>query len=332
MAQTTTYNLTGLRENLTNYLTILEPETTPKLSLLPKTEAPKQAFQEWQMDNLAAPSFGGIVDGLDVTNFQNKAKNRARAGNYIQIFRQPWAVSTITELSDVAGISNEVANAKDKSVRELKRSIESAIGSDNDRQADDGSVPFKMRGMGSWISSSGPTDIPAAYRPASAQVINTASGSFTEDVLNGVLQSQAESVGAKRNLTLFAGPGLKRTISKFQRNVGGTQAGFFVTEPAADRELILAVDLYDGDMGVVNIILDFLSGITSDSTDGAFFTGTSRYRGYCINPEEWGLGYLKGIEAVELPNLGGGRRGYVESIATLVCKNPKGSAKFYGTS
>jgi hypothetical protein len=39
MAQATTYNVAGNKEQLTDLLTLLEPETTPISSMIPKTKA-----------------------------------------------------------------------------------------------------------------------------------------------------------------------------------------------------------------------------------------------------------------------------------------------------
>lgn len=337
MAESTTYNIAGIREDLTDFLTILEPEDTPKLSMLNKTERPTNTYQEWQLDNLQTPSFTGTIEGTDVTNFSNKAANRARVGNYIQWFRKPWMVSRITEAVDIAGVSNEVANAKAKSMRELKRDIESAIGSDNDRQADNGTVPYLLRALGTWISSTGPSDVPAIYRTPAANINATATASLTEDNFNAVFQSMFESNGGKRSYNLFAGPSLKRAVSKFQRQEGTTTAkSYMVTQDAQEHQIDLHVELYQGDFHTVTIIPDLFNGVVSDAvgTSGttAFVTNQSRARGYIIDPELVGFGYMVGMESVELPDQGGGRRGYVHAIGTLMVKNPRGLGKFNATS
>lgn len=337
MAEATSYNIAGIREDLTDFLTILEPEDCPKTSMLPKTQRPTQQYQEWQLDNLQTPSFTGVLEGSDVANFSNKAANRARVGNYIQGFRRPWMVSRITEAVDVAGVSNEVANAKAKCMREIKRDIESAIGSDNDRQADNGTVPYLTRGLGTWISSTGPADVPTIYRTPAAQVNTTATASLTEDGFNGLFQSMFESIGGRLNCNLFAGSVLKRTISKFQRQEGTTTAkSYMVTQDATEHQIDLNVELYVGDYQTVSIIPDLFNGVLSDAVSASagtpFVTAQSKARGYVINSDLVGIGYLIGMESVELPDQGGGRRGFIHAYPTLMVKNPKGLAKFSATS
>ena len=99
-----------------------------------KSPRPTSYYQEWQVDNLFPPNFSGVLEGQDASTFDNAAENRARIGNYVQKFWRKWAVSDIVEAADVAGVSNEVANAKMKKLREIKRDIEAAIGADNEMQ------------------------------------------------------------------------------------------------------------------------------------------------------------------------------------------------------
>lgn len=332
MAQATSYNVAGNREDLTDLLTILEPEDTPILSTITKTKRPTNTYQEWQVDNLAAVSFAGAVEGRDVASFANKSENRARIGNYVQIFQRPWAVSQVQELMNPAGISNEVAQSKAKALRETKRDIESAIGSDNDMRADNGTLGWNTRGLGSWIASSAQSTnpVPASYLTPSTSIDSTATSSLTEALFNGVFKSIFEKNGGRRNYQLFAGPNLKSAISNFQRVTGssGTTKTYQVTQDASDNAIDLNVEMYRGDYHDVAVIPTLFNG----RVDGGAVTDQVRARGYVIDPELVGWGYMKGIEQVEFPNQGGGRRGMVEAIGTLVVKNPLGLGKFAGSS
>mgnify|MGYP003122762335 FL=1 len=94
MAKAASYSTAGNREDLTDVLTILEPESTPFVSMAKKAAA-SGTFFEVQVDDLAVASFDGVNEGEDVTSFDNKAANRARIGNYVQKFRRSYAVSDI---------------------------------------------------------------------------------------------------------------------------------------------------------------------------------------------------------------------------------------------
>jgi hypothetical protein len=339
MPEATTYNIVGIREDLTDYLTILEPEDTPKLSSFNKSPRPTSYFQEWQVDNLSPVQFPGVLEGQDVSAFANKAQARARIGNYVQKFWRPWAVSDIVEASDVAGVANEVANAKAKVAREIKRDIEAAIGSDNEMQADNGSVPYLFRGLGKWIGpASGQTvhPVPALYETPAASISTTLTNALTEAIFNSVFQSIFEVNGGKRSYTLFAGPTLKRYISLFQRVEGaaGTTKTYQVTQGAEEHRIDLHVDIYEGDFHTVTIIPDLFNGLVSTPANATSFpyTDVSRARGYVIDPDLVGVGYMIGMENMELPDLGAGRRGLIKSVPTLMVKNPRGLGKFASLS
>jgi hypothetical protein len=335
MAEATSYNVAGNRENLTNFLTTLDPEDTPKLSTFAKVGGQTNTYQTWQVDTLANVDFSGRIEGADVTQFNNEAVNRARIGNNVQEFERPWMVSSLQEASNPAGITNEVANSKTKAMQEIKRSIEAAIGSDNEMQNGTGSLPWLFRGLGKWIQSTAQAvnPVPALFLTPAASIDATATGSMTESAFNDVFQSIFQVVGGKKAYTLFAGPSMKRAVSNFQRATGsaGTTKTYQVTDKAEDGSITLDVTFYDGDFATITIVPDMFNGVTT----GSSITGPTnqqKARSYVINPELVGVSYMIGMESVEFPNLGGGRRGFVHAALTLMVKNPKGLGKFAATS
>lgn len=337
MAEATSYNIVGIREDLTNFLTILEPEDTPKLSMFAKSPRPTATYQEWQADNLSPVYFPGVLEGTDASSFANAATNRARFGNYIQKFQRTWAVSDIVQASDVAGVSDERSNAKAKKMRELKRDIEAAIGSDNEMQADNGSIPYLTRGLGMWIGGTQTVHaVPSLYATPTASTNQTATNALTEVLFNTLFQSIFEQNGGKRAYTLYAGPNLKRYISMFQRVTGssGTTQTYQVHQDATEHQIDLHVELYEGDFHSVTIVPDLFNGLVSTALTATTFpiTNQSRARGYVIDQDLVGFGYMIGMENMDLPDLGAGPRGLLKTVGTLMVKNPKGLGKFNATS
>jgi hypothetical protein len=121
MPKASTYNTVGQREDLSDVLTILEPESTPFVSQWQTKQPHPELSSKFRLMTLAPRFFDGVGEGEDVTSFSNKAENRARIGNYIQKFRRTYAVSDIAELVDTAGVANEFAASEAKAVREIKR-------------------------------------------------------------------------------------------------------------------------------------------------------------------------------------------------------------------
>ena len=320
MASSTTYNTAGNRQDLTDILTILEPESCPVTSLASKKTA-TGTFFEWQVDDLSTASFDGVNEGEDVTSFSNQAANRTRLGNYVQKLRRSFMVSDLQQLVDTAGVANEYANAESKAVRELKRDFEAAICSGQDRQADAGAgAPYKTRGMFKWLGVGGqPSDVPAAFQ----NVANDTTATQTEATFNSVLQELYEANGMPGGqLTLVAGPTLKQNISDFSRQAGGAGFAYQVTQPAESKKITLSVNLYEGDFGNVAVLPSTLLNRTSgDSTVDA-------NAGLLIDPEYVSVFSLKAESRSELEDQGGGQRGFCDLIAGLACHSPKAHGYF----
>ena len=320
MASTKTYSVAGNREDLSDIITLLTPESTPLVSMAKKANA-TGTFFEWQADDLSTPSFAGVLEGEDASSFDDKAANRAKLGNYVQKLRRTYAVSDLQEIVDTAGVASEYANAESHAVRELKRDLESAVCSAQDRDADDGTNPYKTRGMLKWLGVGGqPADVPSAFQ----NVANDTTGTQTETTFNNVLQELYEANGMPGGqLTLIAGPGLKREISNFARQEGTTTAlSYQVTQPAESKKITLSVSVYEGDYGVVSILPSTFVNRTSGSAT------VDADAGLLIDPEYVGIHMLKAESTSELENRGGGRRGFADLVAGLACYSPKAHGYF----
>jgi len=202
------------REDLTNLLTQMDPTSTPLTSLAPKRKA-KATNHEWTCDGLASVDFTGIAEGSDITSFDDKFENRARLGNRIQGFRRDYMVSQVQQA--VSSVGANTSAAKVKSLRELKRDIEAAIGSANDKQTGSGSAVSLMRGLTDWIDSAGPSDVPSAYRTSSNQIITKSNADVTEEDLNTALASMYNVSGNLQNVTCVADTKVRESISQLIR-------------------------------------------------------------------------------------------------------------------
>lgn len=318
MAFSNTYDTTNPgsavsnREDLTDILTILAPEETPVLSSASKGKA-TGILHEWTVDALASPSTAGVAEGSDVTSFTDKFSGRARLGNYIQKFRRDFMVSDIQEAVDSVGPA-KIAQAEAKAVREIKRDIEATLCSTNDRSADDGggSNVYKTRGLGDWIDSAGPSDVPAAYRTPAGSI--HATGTFTEAVMNSIITSMFRVSGSTQSLTLVADTALRRVISDFTVSSGSTNTVYrTINQDAGSKTIKLAVSMYESDHGLVSIV--------NMNPDCAPDTTNKDY-GYFLNNDYYGVAELKSLGTERLPNLGGGERGFVDWIGALVVKHP----------
>ena len=304
------------REDLLDVLTILAPEETPVLSSAPKSKA-SATFVEWTVDSLSAPVTTGVAEGSDVTAFTDKFAGRARLGNYVQKFRRDFMVSDLQNAVDSVGPA-KIAQAEAKAVREIKRDIEATLMSNNDRSVEDGgSTVYGLRGLGDWIDSAGPSDVPAAYRTPAASI--SSSGAITEKVFNNLITSIYRVTGTTNSLTLVADTALRRVISDYARTSGNTDYSVRqVTYNGEVSTIKLAVEMYESDHGMVSIV--------NMNPDCAPDT-SNKDTGYLINPDYYGVAELISLGSTRLPNLGGGDRGYVDSTLTLLVKHPGAHGK-----
>jgi hypothetical protein len=312
------------REDLMDVLTILAPEETPVLSSATKARA-NATFVEWTVDSLSSPSTAGIAEGADVTTFTDQFSGRARLGNYIQKFRRDYMVSDLQEAVDSVGPA-KVAQAEAKAIRELKRDIEATLCSNNDRAVEDGAgTVYKLRGLGDWIDSAGPSDVPAAFRTPADSIHS--SGNFTETVLNNLITSIYRVTGASNGLTLVADTALRRDISDFARvglDASSSDQGVRSVNYNGDvAQIKLSVEVYQSDHGLVSII---------NGNPDCMPDTTNKDTGYLVHPEYYGISELIPMGSARLPNLGGGERGFVDCALTLLMYHPGAHGKITALS
>jgi|TARA_R100001086_G_scaffold112634_1_gene57442 hypothetical protein len=319
---TNTGSAVSNREDLTDVLTILAPEETPILSMANKERA-SATNVEWTVDTLAAPVTTGISEGADVTAFTDKFAGRAKLNNRIQKFRRDYMVSDLQEAVDSVGPA-KIAQAEAKAIRELKRDVEATLASNNDRATEDGAgTASALRGLGDWLDSAGPSDVPSDYRTPSDSIVD-AGTNFTESNLNAIISSVFKVTGNTNNLMLVADVALRQDISDFARfgadATSGANPGVrSVNYDGGAGTIKLSVDLYESDHGVVSVV--------NANPDCMPTTNPVNYTGYLLNPEYYGVHELIPMGSTRLPNLGGGERGFVDCALTLGMYHPGAHGK-----
>ncbi len=263
MAIATSYSVNanqGARENLENLLKTVEPTETPLFSFLPQSSAPKATLNEWLVDSLNDPSIAGNADGIDYTlsDMSNLIESRARLANRLQTLQDRFAIGRQAEMVDVApnGQNGLYNSAKAKSLIQLKRSIETAIGSGNDQSAGSSSAGATMCGLGVWSDPAATgntfdTSLKQGFRSVSGSRVNFAS--LTESALRGLLQAVYEASGAKGSYKLFAGPAVMNKITDYTRSTI-SNGNFQFTQDVSGKTLIRSVLSYVSDFGSIDII------------------------------------------------------------------------------
>jgi hypothetical protein len=308
------------REDLTDVLTILAPEETPILSSANKERA-SATNVEWTVDSLSAPQTAGIAEGADVTAFTDQFAGRARLGNRVQKFRRDYMVSDLQEAVDSVGPA-KIAQAEAKAIRELKRDVEATLAGTQDKAVEDGAgTANALRGLGDWIDSAGPSDVPAAFRTPAASIVDVTDDVFAESELNGLISSIFKVTGTSDNLMLVADTALRTDISDFAR-IGGVSGDSVrnVNYDGNSGSIKLSVDLYQSDHGIVSVVNANPDCMPTQA-------GQAGMAGYVVNPEYYGIHELIPMGSTRLPNLGGGERGFVDCALTLGVYHPGAHGK-----
>lgn len=308
------------REDLHDAITQLAPSETPVLSSAEKFKC-NATYVEWGVDKLSAPTTTAVAEGADVSNFDDKFENVARLGNYVHKLRRSYRVSDLQQAVSSVG-PQDIARAELKAVKELKRDAEAALIGTQDRAAENGAgTAYTMRGLGDWLDSAGPSDVPAAYRTPADSIHS--SGTFTETILNRMVTSIYRVSGVTNSLTLVADTALRRAITDFSRADTITGAVRQNDNSYLNNMIKLAVGVYQSDHGLVTIV-DMNPDCSPDTTN--------KDVGYLVNPEYYAVGELISLGSTRLPNLGGGERGYVDWTGTLKVSHPGAHGVIVGTS
>ena len=330
MAGTLINAVTTKKEDYSDLLAIADYRNTPFTSMVNKSKAATNPRFDFTVDSYSAPTTAGVVDGVDVTDFADQFANRAKLFNYVQkVWRNPKVSGMTQDISDMPGATNPIQAAVAKALIEIKRDVEATCLSSNDGQVDDGAVAYKTAGLGTWISTTGGTvvTVPSAYRPASAQIITTATASLDEDTdLQGILSSIFDSVGGMgMNYTLLCGSVLRRRVTAMTRTQVSTSTNSANRVRAFNQSATSAVvesstTTFKGDFGDLNVVASSWIGLSGSTVDTD--------RGYVLDMDKIHLRYNERPTVNPLPDLGGGPRRSVTCTFGLQVDNPKGLGKF----
>ena len=335
----------SVREDLADYIAIVDAKSTPFVSMSPKGKDIGNMQFSWLVDNYAVPTMGGVVDGADVTvsTAGNPVENRTRLNNYGQVFRKDLRVGFIAETQNVAGVTDELANGIAKRLVELKRTMEATFMCSNQAAQSEvsSSNPYLTGSLGNWLTADSASNIGAvasgsAFKPASGAVIDTATASITETVIQNVLTAIYGNTGTFRDYDCILGSTLKRAFTNLTSSgitsttstnaVGATSVRTFNQELSSDT-FKSSIDIFEGDFGRLILHPSTFVGGKNGSTFVAEAT-----KGYIIPMDMVEVRYAKLPQVKQLPDAGGGPARLVEAIAGLVCKNPSGFGMFNGTT
>ena len=317
----------GKRQEIADQIFNIQPEATPMLSILKKSGMPKQMLSTWQSEVYPDIASTGVVDGTPVTTYERIDRYLLRG--YAHYFRRPWAVTTLANLTEIAGAGrNEAGHQLKAAMLLIKRMIEQQILSGDDTQADSGSVGYEMRGMGSWLDDSAQAVLPvdAAIRPATANIYTGALASYTENSFRTQLESGYTEKKSALNLVGVVDKDLKAIVDDWTNvypvasSTSQPRTVYRVEGNETYSNIVSQIKFSTGEASLM--LSEFIDRDTSDGT-----ADTIPGNGYFIDPKMWDLCYMSKPANTNLPPDGSGRRGYIDAVAIARCFNPLGQLK-----
>lgn len=297
MATSTTYApagiTTALREDLSDVITNIAPTDTIFMSSISK-EKIKGRYHEWLTDTLTTAANCAVTEGNDAVLTTVAAQTRV--GNYTQVAAKWFAISDTLEAVDKAGRASEVAYQTSIFLKILARDMEYGLLNNTTSTSTD---PRSACGVKGFITTND-----------TQFTTGTASTTLTETKFNTQIQA-CWAAGGNPNMVLAA-QNLKRKISAFTGNSKIT-----TNMDAENKKIILSVDYYESDFGVVKIYASrFIA------TDDA-----SNYESlFILEKEKWALGTLQPLKTEKLAKTGLSTKVQISTEYTLISRAENANA------
>jgi hypothetical protein len=309
MAQPTntfdSYDMTGIREDLSDVIYDVSPSETPFYSACAKVKA-TNTYHEWQTDALRSSAANAHVEGDDTAAEARTATSRL--GNYTQIFKNAVSISGTDDGLNKAGRAKEMAYQILKVAKEQKLDIEKALFDNNARAAGNSTTARELAGAPAWMVTNveGASDGSVATGDGTDAYTDGTQEAFTQARFDSAMQSIWEQGGKPDAVYLSAfqmNKALSFTGMNNQRSTIGASVG-------GTNSVVNAMDVYVTPWGTVE------------------FVPTRENRGrdvFIMQSDMWKVANLRPTKNTELAKTGDSMKRQVVTELTLVCANEKSS-------
>lgn len=248
----TTFGTIGIREELSDIISNIDPTEVPFSSNAGKRAQADNTFYEWQLDSLAAVDTSNARnEGNDHTAFTAIAPT-VRVGNYMQISDKDLIISATQEAVKKAGRKSDRAYNTVKRGVELKRDIEATV-----LQRNTGAIntdPRRTSTMLSYVRTN--VDLgaggvnPVAPAPFYAGVRTDGTQRvFTETILKSICQKGFTAGMKVDGSVLMVGALQKQVVSQF-----AGIATRFKDVGKGTASIVGAADIYVSDFGTISVV------------------------------------------------------------------------------
>jgi len=313
------------KEDLLEQITNISPYDTPFVSQAPKVGC-RHIYHQWLTDSLAAigttpNDLLGAVEGADWT--LDTTTVPARVFNVTMILRKDIGLSESQRAVDTAGFADQYAYEVQKAGKEIAVKLERLCFGNLTTATGTSGAARVMRGLQSFIATN--TARPAGIAGGTATTNAANDGIVDVADFNEMLNTIYAQGGNPEQV--YVSPKLKRQVSAF--TVPGAAAGTPHARniAAVDKKLVGAIDFYDSDFGLIQIVLDrWVPESTNTTTATASATATGGqmfFLSRAINRIAW----LRPVHHELIGKRGDSVAGYVVGECTLEVLQEKANGR-----
>jgi len=246
-----TYDVSTIREDLSDALTSISPTETIFMSTI-GTRNVDNTYFEWSEVDLAAAADNRAVEGDAATN--SAPTNAVRKGNYTQISTKTVEVSSTNQAVNGVADAQTVAKQVAYKLSEMKRDMEKMLLDNVAASAGTASTARQTAGLPAFLTTNtsrgtsgadGTTSGTGSAGYPDAAATDGTKRNITETLLKGVI-ADCWDAGAEPSVVL-CGSSQKQTISGFTGNATRYKE-------AEDSKLNAAIDVYISDFGELQIV------------------------------------------------------------------------------
>ena len=272
-----TYSATSDREQLSNVIYNISPQSTPFMSAIGKNSIKNVVF-DWQSESLPTASGAGNLEGFELSRAASTAT--VRNSNVAMISKRDATVTGSQQASDPAGKKSEMAHQLAIMSKALKRDMETALCQKGAKTTGNATTARVTGGFESWITSNDSRGTGGASTGGGAAPTDGTQRALTETLLKDVLELCFTN-GGEPSMAI-CGPVNKQKISGF---TGRSSARQMIDANTVEA----SVSIYASDFGELKIVP----------------SNFSRERSLLlVDPDFAKVSYLRDFESVDIATIG----------------------------
>lgn len=317
----------GLKERVSDVITMVSTKDTPTMAVLGKEAAPGLYF-EWFIENLAAISTAGATEGEEVTAGATLT-GRRKLSNFVQHFQTSFALSLdnleLSKRGATYGVSDEFKHQAMKKMLETQKNINSrfwSLPATSGAAREDGPSSASTPLFGNfhyWASQT--SAVVTADGRTSAQWITQGYTSITTATLYAL--SEAMYANAMDPDTLFCSPGIKIDLDRAFINDSGLQYNVRNTGAVEGNTYAPIVDIIKTSLtSRVAVIVDRAIPQTSTTATSAASDVQLREAWYLAERNRMKVCWWRELKEYPLPPTGDNIRGYIRGGCSVKIDNP----------